>query len=215
MVLWPYTTMDDEGLPLSSPLPLSRPAAQALNDNPDAPLSPESTGGDGSQASDTGGNATAGGRTTAHVASLHGAAATARRRKGEERRGREAPCATTRRKEMALVWGGGREQRAEVGGPRRAAAASPLARACSGCRWGGVGRARSGHGVETLCASRSVRPPYRPRRGAGGCWSEQQTKTKASRAQRGYGPSARSWCVEIQLYSSISKAKPAAIAARR
>ena len=135
-----------------------------------------------------GGNATAGGRTTAHVASLHGAAATARRRKGEERRGREAPCVTTRRKEMALVWGGGREQRAEVGGPRRAAAASPLARACSGCRWGGVGRARSGHGVETLCASRSVRPPYRPRRGAGGCWSEQQTKTKASRAQRGYGP---------------------------
>ena len=107
-----------------------------------------------------GGNATAGGRTTAHVASFHGAAATARRRKGEERRGREAPCVTTRRKEMALVWGGGREQRAEVGGPRRAAAASPLARACSGCRWGGVGRARSGHGVETLCASRSVRPPY-------------------------------------------------------
>ena len=53
MVLWPYTTMDDEGLPLSSPIPLSRPAAQALNDNPDAPLSPESTGGDGSQASDT------------------------------------------------------------------------------------------------------------------------------------------------------------------
>ena len=139
-----------------------------------------------------GGNATAGGRTTAHVASFHGAAATARRRKGDERRGREAPCVTMRRKEMALVWGGGREQRAEVGGPRRAAAASPLARACSGCRWGGVGRARNGHGVETLCASRSVRPLYRPRRGAGGCWSEQQTKTKASRAQRGYGPGQQS-----------------------
>ena len=42
--------------------------------------------------------------------------------------------------------------------------------------------------METLCASRSVRPPYRPRRGAGGCRSEQQTETKASRAQRGHGP---------------------------
>ena len=85
---------------------------------------------------------------------------------------------------MVLVWGGGREQRAEVGGPRRAAAASPLARACSGCRWGGVGRARNGHGVETLCASRSVRPPYRLRRGAGGRWSESTDQTTASRAHR-------------------------------
>ena len=38
--------MDDDGLPLSSPLPLSRPAVQALNDIPDAPPSSESTGGD-------------------------------------------------------------------------------------------------------------------------------------------------------------------------
>ena len=45
--------MDDGDLPPVPLLPLSRPAAQALNDNPDAPLSPESTGGDGSQASDT------------------------------------------------------------------------------------------------------------------------------------------------------------------
>ena len=44
--------MDDGDLPPVPLLPLSRPAAQALNDNPDAPLSPESTGGDGSQASD-------------------------------------------------------------------------------------------------------------------------------------------------------------------
>ena len=40
--------MDDGDLPPVPLLPLSRPAAQALNDNPDAPLSPESTGGDGS-----------------------------------------------------------------------------------------------------------------------------------------------------------------------
>ena len=46
--------MDDGDLPPVPLLPLSRPAAQALNDNPDAPLSPESTGGDGSQASDIG-----------------------------------------------------------------------------------------------------------------------------------------------------------------
>ena len=53
-VLWPYTTMDDEGLPLSSPLPLSQPAVQAHIDNPDALPSSESTGGDdGSQASDS------------------------------------------------------------------------------------------------------------------------------------------------------------------
>ena len=45
-VLWPYTTTDDEGLPLSSPLPLSQPAVQAPHDNPDAPPSSESTGGD-------------------------------------------------------------------------------------------------------------------------------------------------------------------------
>ena len=100
---------------------------------------------------------------------------------------------------MALVWGGGREQRAEVGGPRRAAAASPLARACSGCRWGGVGRARNGHGVETLCASRSARPPYRPRRGAGGCWGEQQTKTKARPAQRGHGPPYLTWFCDLRV----------------
>ena len=37
--------MDDKGLPLSSPLPLFRPAVQALNDIPDAPPSSESTGG--------------------------------------------------------------------------------------------------------------------------------------------------------------------------
>ena len=42
----PYTTMDDEGLPLSSPLPLSQPAVQAPHDNPDAAPSSESTGGD-------------------------------------------------------------------------------------------------------------------------------------------------------------------------
>ena len=43
-VLLPYTTAmdDDEGLPLSSPLPLSPPAVQAPIDNPDAPLSSES-----------------------------------------------------------------------------------------------------------------------------------------------------------------------------
>ena len=45
-VLWPYTTMDDEGLPLVPPLPLSQPAVQALHDIPDAPPSSESTGGD-------------------------------------------------------------------------------------------------------------------------------------------------------------------------
>ena len=28
--------MDDDGLPLSSPLPLSQPAVQAPNENPDA-----------------------------------------------------------------------------------------------------------------------------------------------------------------------------------
>ena len=39
--------MDDaDGLPLSSPLPLSPPAVQALIDNQDAPPSSESTGGD-------------------------------------------------------------------------------------------------------------------------------------------------------------------------
>ena len=38
--------MGDKGLPLSSPLPLFRPAVQALNDIPDAPPSSESTGGD-------------------------------------------------------------------------------------------------------------------------------------------------------------------------
>ena len=43
-VQWPYTTMDDEGLPLSSPLPLSQPAVQALIDNQDALLSSQSTG---------------------------------------------------------------------------------------------------------------------------------------------------------------------------
>ena len=52
LVLWPYTTMDDEGLPLSSLLPLSQPAVQAPHDIPDAPPSSESTGGDvGTQAS--------------------------------------------------------------------------------------------------------------------------------------------------------------------
>ena len=45
--------MDDEGPPLSSPLPLSQPAVQAPIDNPDAPPSPESTGADeGTPASD-------------------------------------------------------------------------------------------------------------------------------------------------------------------
>ena len=39
--------MDDaDGLPLSSPLPLSPPAVQALIDTHDAPSSSESTGGD-------------------------------------------------------------------------------------------------------------------------------------------------------------------------
>ena len=38
--------MDDEDLPLSSPLPLSQPAVQALIDNQDALPSSESTGGD-------------------------------------------------------------------------------------------------------------------------------------------------------------------------
>ena len=38
--------MGDTGLPLSSPLPLFRPAVQALNDIPDVPPSSESTGGD-------------------------------------------------------------------------------------------------------------------------------------------------------------------------
>ena len=38
--------MDDEDLPLSSPLPLSPPAVQALIDTHDAPPSSESTGGD-------------------------------------------------------------------------------------------------------------------------------------------------------------------------
>ena len=38
--------MGDKGLPLSSPLPLFRPAVQALNDIPDVPPSSESTGGD-------------------------------------------------------------------------------------------------------------------------------------------------------------------------
>ena len=45
-VLWPYTTMNDEGLPLVPPLPLFQPAVQALNDIPDAPPSSKSTGGD-------------------------------------------------------------------------------------------------------------------------------------------------------------------------
>ena len=45
-VLLPYTAMDDDGLPLSSPLLLSQPAVQAPHDNPDAPPSSESTGGD-------------------------------------------------------------------------------------------------------------------------------------------------------------------------
>ena len=45
--------MDDEGLPLVPLLPLSQPAVQALNDNPDAPPSSESTGGDETPASDT------------------------------------------------------------------------------------------------------------------------------------------------------------------
>ena len=44
--------MDDASLPPVPLLPLSRPAVQALNDNPDALLSPESTGGDTSQPSD-------------------------------------------------------------------------------------------------------------------------------------------------------------------
>ena len=35
--------MDDDGLPLSSPLPLSPPAVQASIDNTDAPLSSQST----------------------------------------------------------------------------------------------------------------------------------------------------------------------------
>ena len=38
--------MNDEGLPLVPPLPLSQPAVQALNDIPDAPPSSKSTGGD-------------------------------------------------------------------------------------------------------------------------------------------------------------------------
>ena len=38
--------MDDDGLPLPSLLPLSRPAVQAPIDIPDAPPSSESTGGD-------------------------------------------------------------------------------------------------------------------------------------------------------------------------
>ena len=46
LVLLPYTAMDDDGLPLSSPLLLSQPAVQASHDNPDAPPSSESTGGD-------------------------------------------------------------------------------------------------------------------------------------------------------------------------
>ena len=45
-VLLPYTAMDDDGLPLPSPLLLSQPAVQASHDNPDAPPSSESTGGD-------------------------------------------------------------------------------------------------------------------------------------------------------------------------
>ena len=44
--------MDDGDLPPVPLLPLFRPAAQALNDNPDAPRFPESTGEDTSQASD-------------------------------------------------------------------------------------------------------------------------------------------------------------------
>ena len=45
--------MDDAGLPPVPLLPLSRPAVQALNDNPDASAFPESTGEDTrSQASD-------------------------------------------------------------------------------------------------------------------------------------------------------------------
>ena len=47
MVLWPYTTMDDEGLPLSSPLPLSQPAVQAPIENPDATIPSETTRVDG------------------------------------------------------------------------------------------------------------------------------------------------------------------------
>ena len=49
--------MGDKGLPLPSPLPLFRPAVQALNDIPDAPPSSESTGGDADvdmEESDTG-----------------------------------------------------------------------------------------------------------------------------------------------------------------
>ena len=39
--------MDDEGLPLVPPLPLSQPAVQAPHDIPDAPPSSKSTGGAG------------------------------------------------------------------------------------------------------------------------------------------------------------------------
>ena len=38
--------MDDEGLPLSSPLPLSQPAVQAPIENPDAIIPSETTGVD-------------------------------------------------------------------------------------------------------------------------------------------------------------------------
>ena len=40
-------SMDNGGLPLSSPLPLSQPAVQAPNENPDAIIPSETTGVDG------------------------------------------------------------------------------------------------------------------------------------------------------------------------
>ena len=61
-----------------------------------------------------------------------------------------------------------------VGRPRQAAAASPLARACSGCRWGGLGRARRPGGGGTVCRARST--TLTGSNGAQGLWSEYTAK---------------------------------------
>ena len=115
---------------------------------------------------------------------LFGAAATTEKR--EERRGRRGLCVTTGREWNWYGEGKGAASR-RSSGPRHAAAADPPARACGGCRWGVLGRARRPGGGGTLCLA--LPTPRTDSSGAQGLWkvnlqpNHSQPRPKGVRAQ--------------------------------
>ena len=108
------------------------------------------------------------------------------RKKGGGREGKERPlCHIGKGNGIGLGRGKGAASRWS-GGPRQAAAADPLARACSGCRWGGLGRARRPGGGGTVCLARST--PHTGSSGAQGLWSEFTAKPQLAAPKGSTGP---------------------------